>query len=724
MVSVERLLHPGDCDSWLQRLGRDWPADQEARLREAHALAVAACGNDPQAESALHHAVEVSSILCALAPDQELVALPLLCLAVERRALNEEQVGARFGARLSRLLGDVVRLQGFGFLDPGKAQRARPEQLEGLRKLLLFGAEDLRVVLVRVAEHLQDLRELKGASTEQQRRMAREALDIYAPLANRLGIGQLKWELEDLALRYLEPDTYRELVRLVEERRADREQYIGRLVERIRRELGRHGIRAQVVGRVKHLYSILRKMRRKQVPFQEVFDVRAVRVLVQDVAACYAALGVLHALWPPVRREFDDYIASPKENGYQSLHTAVIGPAGKTVEIQIRTRQMNESAELGVAAHWRYKEGGGASGEDRKVAWLRRLLEARDDGEDDLFSRLQAEAMVDRVYVLTPRGDVMDLPVGATPLDFAYKVHTELGHRCRGAKVNGRIVPLTHELRSGERVELLTTRQGAPSRDWLNPNLGFVKSSRARAKIRQWFRHADQANNIAAGRSSVDRELARLGLRNVNLHKIAERLGFSDIDPLMAAVGFGDVTLAQVVGAAQPQHPPAPPTPELAPRAAKRGETGTGEGVRVVGVGNLLTHVAKCCHPVPPEPIVGYITMGRGVSIHRQDCRSALNLGARHPQRMIEVSWGTATSATYPVDIWVSAWDRTGLLRDISTVLAGERVNVLAVQTVTDKGSSTARMELTLEIVDLQQLSRLLDKLLRLRNVIEAGRRE
>ncbi len=724
MVSVERPLRSGDCDSWLEGLGRDWPPEQEARLREVHALALAACGQDAEAETAFHHAVAVSAILSALVPNQELVAVPLLCLAVKRQGLDEEQAGKRFGPRLGRLLGDVIRLQGFGFLDPGQAQRARPEQLDGLRKLLLYSAEDLRVVLVRLAEHLQGLREIKGAPTDLQQRMAREALDIYAPLANRLGIGQLKWELEDLALRYLEPDTYRELARLVEDRRADREQYIGRLVERIRRELGRQGIRAQVVGRAKHLYSILRKMRRKQVPFNEVFDVRAVRVLVQDVAGCYAALGVLHALWPPVRREFDDYIASPKENGYQSLHTAVIGPAGKTVEIQIRTRDMNESAELGVAAHWRYKEGGGASGEDRKVAWLRRLLEAKDDSEDDLFSRLQAEAMVDRVYVLTPRGDVVDLPVGATPLDFAYKLHTELGHRCRGAKVDGRIVPLTHELRSGERVDLLTTRQGGPSRDWLNPNLGYVKSSRARSKIRQWFRQADQANNTAAGRSAVDRELARLGLRNVNLQKIAERLGFGEVDALMAAVGFGDVTLAQVVGATQPRHPPLPPLPEIEPRAPRRGEEAAGEGVRVQGVGNLLTHVAKCCHPVPPEPIVGYITMGRGVTIHRQDCRSVLNLGARHPQRIIEVSWGAPTAATYPVDIWIRAWDRTGLLRDVSTVLAGERINVLAVQTVSDKGSSTARMELTVEIIDLQQLSRLLDKLGRLRNVIEAGRRE
>ena len=726
MVSATSDPLPADCEGWLRALGRGWSEPAERQLREAHGLAEASVAALPgeQAEAELGRALAVGSILCALVPDHELVAVPLLSLAVQRGRLEEAAAQERFGARLGRLLGDVIRLERFGSLEPAPGEKTRPEQLEGLRKLLLYTAEDLRVVLVRLAERLHDLRALKGAPMDQQRRLAREALDIYAPLANRLGIGQLKWELEDLALRYLEPETYRELARLVEDRRTDRERYIGRLVERIRGELAAQGIHAQVYGRAKHLYSILRKMRRKQVPFQEVFDVRAVRVQVEDVSQCYGALGVLHALWPPIRREFDDYIASPKENGYQSLHTAVVGPQGRIVEIQIRTREMDENAELGVAAHWRYKEGAGRSGEERKVAWLRRLLEARDDADDDLFSRLQAEAMEDRVYVLTPRGDVMDLPQGATPLDFAYKLHTDLGHRCRGAKVDGHIVPLTHELRSGERVELLTARQGAPSRDWLNPNLGYLRSTRARSKIRQWFRQADQANNTVAGRAAVDRELSRLGLRNISLQKIAERLGHESVDALMAAVGFGDVALAQVVGAAQPQLRPPEPTPELAPRRQRHSDEATGDSVRVQGVGNLLIQLAKCCHPVPPEPIVGYITVGRGVSIHRSDCGSLLNLSARHPQRIIEVSWGGPAAATYPVDIWIRAWDRTGLLRDVSTLLAAEQVNVIAVNTLSDKRSSTARMDLTVEIQDLQQLSRLLDKLSRLRNVIEAGRRE
>jgi GTP pyrophosphokinase len=721
MVSATRNQLPLDCDGWLAALGRPWSDSAERTLRAAHALAA----TDSPDPTTFQRALATSQLLADLAPDHELVAVPLLSLAMRGGALSETDVPTTFGPGMARLIGDVVRLQRFGNLEPAPGESVRPEQLEGLRKLLLYAVEDLRVVLVRLAERLADLRDLKAAPAEYQQRVARETLDIYAPLANRLGIGQLKWELEDLALRYLEPDTYRELAALVEDRRSDREHYIGRLVERISHELQARRIAADVYGRAKHLYSILRKMRRKRVPFQEVFDVRAVRVLVDDVSDCYGALGVVHALWSPIGREFDDYIANPKENGYQSLHTAVIGPQGRTVEIQIRTREMNANSELGVAAHWRYKEGGGTRREDLKVAWLRRLLEVReeDDDGDDLFARLQAEAMEDRVYVLTPKGEVIDLPAGATPLDFAYKVHTDLGHRCRGAKVDGHIVPLANELHSGERVELLTARQGGPSRDWLNPNLGYLKSPRARSKIRQWFRQADHANNSQAGRAAVDRELTRLGLRNVSLQKIADRLRAESVDALMAAVGFGDVTLGQVVGAAQPELRESQPSPELAPRLKPHSEELTGGHVRVQGVGNLMTHLAKCCHPVPPEPIVGYITLGRGVSIHRQDCSSLLNLSARHPQRMVEVQWGGPVATTYPVELWVSAWDRTGLLRDVTTLLAAEKVNVVAVQTRSDKRSSQARMELTVEISDLQQLSRLLDKLTRLRNVIEAGRK-
>ena len=674
-----------------------------------------------------HHAkaLAVAGILAHLGVDPEVLAVPFLCVAMEGGGATEADIAVWHGERIAHLVGDVYRLRAVGELGTGVGSQPQDQQLEGLRKLLLSIMRDVRVILVVLAERLHELRQLGNRPESERAGVAREALDIYAPLANRLGIGQLKWELEDLALRYLEPGQYQTLARQLAERRADREVYVNDLVARIREELENSSVRGEVRGRAKHIYSIWRKMRRKRLRFEQVFDVLAVRVVVDDVPACYAVLGVVHALWSPITQEFDDYIANPKQNGYQSLHTAVAGPQGRTVEIQIRTHAMHEAAELGIAAHWRYKEGGSGSRRrfEERIAWLRQLLETRDDSEGNLLDRFQAEAFEDRVYVLTPRGDVLDLPKGATPLDFAYKLHSDVGHRCRGAKVNGRIASLTHELHSGERVEVLTARHGGPSRDWLNPNLGYLRSSRARAKVRHWFRQADQEHNIAAGRTAVEREFSRLGMRNINLQRVAERIKFGKVEQLFAAVGFGDVTLVQVVGAAQDQASmPGPVSMPPVRRRAGRSRQEPPEEIEVSGVGSLLTHMAKCCKPAPPEPILGYITLGRGVTIHRQECRNALNLLSRHPERIVEVSWGRPNERTYPVDIRLRAVDRTGLLRDVTALLTQEQVNVAALSTATDPDDSMVTTDITIEVREISKLSRVLDRLAQLPNVIEVGR--
>jgi len=670
-------------------------------------------------------AVSVAGVLAELGVDPEVLAVPFLCVAMEAGGAKEADLGKWHGERVAHLVGDVYRLRAVGKLGAGDGTPPHDQQLEGLRKLLLSVMRDVRVILVVLAERLQQLRQLSGGPEPEQSIAAREALDIYAPLANRLAIGQIKWQLEDLAFRYLEPDRYKMLARRLAERRTDREGYVVELVAQIRAELDNNDIHAEVHGRAKHLYSIWRKMQRKQLRFEQLFDVLAVRVVAEDVPACYAALGAVHALWLPITQEFDDYIANPKLNGYQSLHTAVIGPAGRRVEIQIRTHSMHEACEFGIAAHWRYKEGSGAQKRfDERVAWLRQLLDTRDDSEGNLLDRFRAEAFEDRVYVLTPRGDVLDLPKGSTPLDFAYKLHSDVGHRCRGAKVDGRIVPLTHELSSGVRVEILTARHGGPSRDWLNPNLGYLKSARARAKVRHWFRQADQEHNVSAGRGAVERELSRLGLRGVDSAKVAARLRYATPEQLYAAVGFGDVTVLQVIGAAQEQAPSADTERHALfkkrPQAPRRERA---RDIEVNGVGSLLTHMAQCCKPAPPEPIIGFITVGRGVTIHRQECRNGLNLVARHPDRIVEVSWGDAGEGTYPVDIRLRAVDRPGLLRDVTTVLAQEQVNIAALNTVTDSEDMMVTTDVTIEVREIYKLSRVLDKLGQIHNVLEVGRR-
>jgi GTP pyrophosphokinase len=601
------------------------------------------------------------------------------------------------------------------------AARNNAGSAEGLRRLLLAIIRDLRVVFILLARQLVRMRAAASLPPQQRHELAQLTADIHAPLANRLGIWQLKWELEDLVFRYLHGDTYRRIAKLVDERRADRERFIAVAMGTLRRALAEAGIEADIAGRPKHIYSIWKKMQRKGGEFSALYDIRALRLLVKDVAACYAALGIVHALWPPVPSEFDDYIARPKGNHYQSLHTAVIGPEGKTLEVQIRSHEMHAHAERGVAAHWRYKEGGGGDQSfERKISWMRQLLEAKDEHEDDaaLLAGFKTDILEDRVYLLTPQGQVMDLPRDATVLDFAYHVHTDVGHRCQGAKVNGRIVPLNFQPASGDRVEILTGKTLEPRRDWLSAHHGYLTTHRAQQKVRAWFKHADLAANLAAGRAILDKELKRLALGNVELDTLPPKFHVRTLDDLLVALALGDVTPSQIARVLHETHAPAPAPSAPVPRAPKRDK----DAVVIEGVGNLLTTLARCCQPLPGDAIAGFITRGRGVSIHRTDCASFARLRRSDPSRAIEVEWGGARSQSYEVDLLVRGYDRKWLHKDVTNVIAAANVHLLAVNTRVDPATSLATMNFAVRVADFEQLSTLLGRLSGVPNVIEARR--
>ncbi len=600
---------------------------------------------------------------------------------------------------------------------------------EGLRRLLLAIIQDLRVVPILLARQLAKMRVADRLPEAERRALAQLTRDLHAPLANRLGIWQLKWELEDLAFRHLEPETWRRLARELDESRAARERYIEAVKKQLGRALAAQGIAAEISGRPKHIYSIWRKMQKKQLPLDRLYDLRAVRVMVADVAACYATLGVVHALWAPVPGEFDDYIARPKPNGYASLHTAVVGPEGRTLEVQVRTGEMHEQAELGVAAHWRYKEtGGSAAGKgagrafERKIAWMRQLLEQAGDGRDEgLAGALDAELVEERVYALTPRGEVVDLPQGATPLDFAYHVHTMVGHRYKGAKVNGRIVPLGHHLRSGDRVEIMTGKEPDPKRDWLLPANGFLASGRSRDKVRAWFHKLDRSRNLQAGRELLERELKRLGLHQAELAPVARRFHAESVDDLYLQVALGDVGPNQVVRVLHElQHAAEPATPAVSRPSPRRAPRKDPAGFTVQGVGNLLVQLARCCQPVPGEPIAGYLTRSRGVTVHRAGCASFARLAAAQPQRVLPVEWGSSGGG-YEVDVAITGVDRKWLLKDVTTVVAQEDAHLSDIRS--EVGSNgRAQLQLKLRVSDYGQLSTLLGKLDALPGVEQARR--
>lgn len=711
---------PLEVGEWLAALASERTPEELEVIRRACALAEQAHAGQRRVsgEPYLQHVLAVANILAGLRLDFETLAAAVLHDVVEDAAITLAEIERDFGPRIARLVDGVTKMEMIhSFRTDGKKEQ---RQAETLRKMLLAMVDDVRVVLIKLADRTHNMRTLDALPEDRQRRIAEETLDIYAPLANRLGIWHIKWELEDLAFRKLHPDVYKQIASMLAERRVDRERYIAQFVKQLAGALAQGGVRAEVSGRPKHIYSIWRKMSRKNVDYSQIYDVRAVRVLVGEVRDCYAALGIVHGLWQYIPGEFDDYIATPKDNSYRSIHTAVVGPQGKTVEVQIRTYEMHQHSELGVAAHWRYKEGVAAdTGFDRKITLLRQLLEWKEDiaGGD---GELHGDLFEDRVYVFSPKGDIVDLPRGATPLDFAYHIHTELGHRTRGAKVNGHMVTLTYGLKTGEQVELLTVKKGTPSRDWLNPHLGYLKTARARAKVQHWFKQQNLEANVAAGRAAFEREVQRLGLGSVNFEDIARRLNFTRPDELFAAIGRGDLKTAQAVHAVQQIHAPAVdrlaelPTPAAAPRRE-------GGGIRIMGVGNLMSQLARCCKPVAGEAIVGYITRGRGVTIHRRDCNNVLRYRNESPQRLIEVEWGGAEE-TYPVDVRIVAVDRHGLLRDITSVLANDKINVIAAQTRSDKHQHLAFMTLTLEIASIADLSRVLDRIGQLPNVVEVKR--
>ena len=601
------------------------------------------------------------------------------------------------------------------------ASRGAHVRAEGLRRLLLAIIRDLRVVFILLARQLALLRAAEKEPPERQQELAQLTADIHAPLANRLGIWTLKWELEDLAFRYLQPDVYRRIAILLDERRDQRQNYISNATTELREALAEAEITADVAGRPKHIYSIWKKMQRKGGDFSSLYDIRALRVLVQDVPACYAALGVVHTLWPPVPSEFDDYIARPKGNHYQSLHTAVVGPEGKTLEVQIRSFDMHAHAERGVAAHWRYKEGGGTDQEfERKISWMRQLLETKDDNDDEsaLLAGFKTDILEDRVYLLTPQGQVMDLPRNATVLDFSYAVHTDVGHRTRGAKVNGRIVPLSFQPASGDRVEILTGKVKEPRRDWLSAHHGFLTTHRALQKVRAWFKRVDHDANLAAGRAILDKEFKRLALHNIDLESLPPKFAQKNLDDFLVALALGEITPSHVARALHETATPPQPAAAPPPRPIKRDK----DAVVIEGVGNLLTSLARCCQPLPGDAIVGYITRGKGVSIHRADCASYARLRARDPARAIDVEWGGARHQAYDVDVLVKGYDRKGLHKDVTNVIAAANVHLLAATARVDIASGLATMDFALRVSDYEQLSMLLGRLSNVPNVIEARR--
>jgi GTP pyrophosphokinase len=668
---------------------------------------------------------DLLDVMSGLSPDPHTVSCAMLFVA-SKCDIDLEPIRADISSEVNDQLDQLMYLIK---LESENVPSSTGHSAEGLRRMLLALIKDVRVVLIALAWQLVKLRRAKGRQSKAVE-LAREVMLIHAPLANRLGVWQLKWELEDLAFRIDQPEDYRRIAQLVDESRSDREKFIRSFIKKLETAIADAGVNGEVKGRPKHIYSIWKKMQRKDLNFDELFDVRAVRVLVDDLPGCYSVLGLVHTLWQLIPGEFDDYITMPKGNNYQSLHTAVIGPQGKVVEVQIRTYEMNEHAELGVASHWRYKEGGpNDPAFDNKIAIMRQLLDSGEDKLDDesLLESFQTAASEDRIYVLTPTGQVLDMTLGATVLDFAYHVHTEVGHRCQGAKVNGRIVPLTHRLQTGNRVEILTGKHAKPSRDWLNPRLGFINGARARSKVRLWFRRESHEENLHQGKELVEAELKRMGLLPADLENVPERFNFNSVDDLCAAIGNGDLTVGQVVHAVErfKVKDVELTAEDLVTRTPKRRRTREGkEGsdVTIEGVGNLMTSMARCCQPVPGDPVCGYITRGRGVTIHRDDCPNVLRWVREENPRLIQVRWRKQVDSGYRVNLLLRAYNRRELIRDISAMLATSDVSVTDINSRLDESTEEVNIRLQVTVKDYQQLSDLLSRLNTIPNIFEARR--
>ena len=734
------VVHAIAINQFMEHLPSYFSEADKALVKHAYDLAAKAHASQKRlsGEPYINHCVAVAQILSELRMQPEVIAAGLLHDTVEDTELTLDQIRSEFGETIANLVKGVTKLdtlprvssKNFENLvsqddSSEEAIRKRKKMLanETIRKTFLAMNEDVRVVLIKLADRLHNMRTLGYTSKEKQKRIAQETIDIHAPLASRLGIWQIKWELEDLSLRYVDPEKYKEIAELISDRRSVREEQISAIIDTLKNVLEQSGIKAEISGRPKHIYSIYKKMIKKDKSFELVRDVRGVRLIVPDVPICYAALGIVHNHWRPIPGEYDDYIAAPKDNFYQSLHTAVIFDDGKPLEVQIRTPEMHQNSEYGIAAHWRYKEGG--SKQDPKyeqhILWLRQMMEWNQDVNDaqEFVDSMKTDVFEDRVYVFTPKGDIIDLPSGSTPIDFAYHVHTDIGHRCRGAKVDGKLVPLDFAIRTGQRVEVLTTKQGGPSRDWLNLSLGLVKTQRARSKIKAWFKKEDREKSLENGRNIVERELRKLSITNTNFENLARSLDYKNPEDLFVDVGLGELPLHRIISLVSEGQLD---EPEEIITSAPKSSSETTESVSVVGLKGLLTNTAKCCNPMPGDPIIGYITRGRGATIHRMDCPNILSV--KEKERLVKVSWGSNTR-TYPVPVQVTSFDRPGLIRDISNLLTSEGVNIVDVSVRVEKDkvkADIALINLILEVKDLNHLSRVLARLESLDNVLDASR--
>lgn len=730
------------------------PADREL-IERAYRVAEKAHSGQTRAsgEPYISHCLAVASILAEMRVPSEVVAAGLLHDTIEDTSITLDDIKRDFSKEIAVLVDGVTKLTQLprvsrgdqhaddesrevkdkqlasrrGMLDPDEEadQIARSRRYdvvsETLRKTFLAMGDDVRVILIKLADRLHNMRTLGHLPEQKRKRIAQQTMDIFAPLANRLGIWQMKWELEDLSFRFIDPNTYKDIAQNLAERRIDREQEMRTINAKLQAILSQAGIHADISGRPKHIYSIYKKMYRKGVPFEMVFDVRGVRIIVPNIQSCYTALGLIHTHWRPIPNEFDDYIAAPKDNFYQSLHTAVLFDDGKTLEVQIRTPEMDQSAEYGIAAHWRYKEEFSRDEEyERRILWLRSLMEWRQDVEDakEFVDGLKSDVFEDRVYVFTPRGDIIDLPVGSTPIDFAYHVHTDVGHRCRGAKVNGKLVSLDYVLKTGEKVEILDAKRGGPSLDWLNPNLGLVKTQRARAKIKRWFKRQAREKNINQGKTLLEKELRRLGLTNINIDRLAREFEQRNVDDFYEAIGNGDLAVGRIVNHLTLTEEEEEIDLEQLTRPPSESLAVPQDNVTVLGLKGLLTVMAKCCNPTPGDAIVGYITRGRGATIHRSDCPNIMRI--RDRERLVRVTWGEVKS-TYPVPVRIKAYDRNGLMKDVSTLITEEGINMVKVSVDVNK-KNLAVFDIVLEVRDLAELSKILDKLENLANVVEAQR--
>jgi GTP pyrophosphokinase len=683
----------------------------------------------------LHKSMEMVEILTGLNLDEDSLVAAFISPLLANNIIDLAFVKEHFTIDILPLCQGVQQMAAIKTLRKHNQSLdgQAPQSIDNVRRMLLAMVADVRAVVIKLAERVCDLHEKKDCDEETRVLAAKESENIYAPLANRLGIGQLKWELEDISFRYLHPNDYKRIAKLLDETRREREQYMTAFVSQLNSELMQLSIKGEVYGRPKHIYSIWKKMQHKSLDFNELFDVRAVRVVVDKVQDCYSALGIVHTQWQHIAKEFSDYVATPKANGYQSIHTVVLGPNGKSVEVQIRTKQMDDDAELGVAAHWRYKEGNAkakSNSFDDKIGWLRKILQWQDDVTEsgDILDELRSQVFEDRIYVFTPSGDVLDLPMGATPLDFAYYIHSNVGHCCIGAKVFGKIVPFTHQLQTGDQVEILTSKTPQPSRDWLNPNLNYIYSSRARAKVQHFFKLLDRDKYIALGKDAFDNEIVKHELGSIDMLSAAKKFNMKTVDDLFAALGSGNARLQQVVNHFTLLDSKLKPPTEIDPQslvkqqAVNRGAVTNDDGITVSGVGNLLTHMAKCCQPVPGDMITGFITQGRGISVHRKDCEQLANLLSSQPERLVDVQWGHENKQSYEATVKIIASDRQGLLRDISTIIANERVSIIGIESHTDTMKQTMAMSIKVEVTTSELLVRVVDKLCQLDDVIQVKR--